>query len=159
MKIKKREIIAYVKAMENPPDDIEFENCMDIHDLGLNKQLMQVHFEALRIMDRPHPDYREYQRQAQKLQSQYRDDLDMLDAELQALAKNSSDAIDKEIERRVRFEEELEKEVDLPLKSVKAVNIKGKGKGLLSFLTAIQPVLVYDNTDIDSAKEAKKGNM
>ncbi len=83
----------------------------------------------------------------------------MLDAELQALAKNSSDAIDKEIERRVRFEEELEKEVDLPLKSVKAVNIKGKGKGLLSFLTAIQPVLVYDNTDIDSAKEAKKGNM
>ncbi|HEX2958917.1 MAG TPA: hypothetical protein VHO70_18930 [Chitinispirillaceae bacterium] len=156
VKIKKRDIIAYVRAMETPPEDIEFESCMDIHDLGLNKQVMQVHFESLRIMDRPHPEYRDYQRQAQKLQNQYQNDQETLRIELNKLSASAEAALDKEIERRTKFEDELEREVELPLKRVKAVNIKGKGKGLLTFLTAIQPVLIYDTADVNVEKEIKK---
>ena len=37
MLIKKREIINYVRAIENPPDDIEFESCNDIYDLGVKQ--------------------------------------------------------------------------------------------------------------------------
>lgn len=156
MLIKKREIINYVRAIENPPEDIEFESCNYIYDLGWNKQIMQVHFDALRIVDRPCPEYMDYQRQAQRVQSQYQNDQAMLRDELNKLASSAEISLKKEADRRKCFEDELEKEVDLPLKTIKAVNIKGKGKSLIVFLSAIQPVLVYDTGEaVNESSEVK----
>jgi hypothetical protein len=156
MLIKKREIINYVRAIENPPEDIEFESCTCIYDLGLNKQLMQVHFETLRISDRPCPEYLEYQHQAQRIQSQYQNDQVKLRDELNKLASSAEISLKKEADRRKCFEDELEKEVDLPLKTIKAVAIKGKGKSLIVFLSVIQPVLVYDTGEaVNESPEVK----
>ena len=57
-----------MKATESISEsDIEFESYKTVHDLALNKKVLEPHFEALRILDKPCSEFKEYQKQLSKI--------------------------------------------------------------------------------------------
>jgi hypothetical protein len=148
IKMKKREIVLFVKALENPPESLQFRDFKVAHNLIKIKNDLKDIYEGLKLADRPAQEFIEYQRQAQKLQMQLSDDQTKLSEELNELAAKNMDHIESEINRRKKLDEELEDEVTVDLLKVKAADIignGGNGKDLLRFLSDIQPVLEFES--------------
>ena len=146
MKIKKRDILAFVKAVENVPEGVQFDADVAL-SLIKNKNALKTEYEALQLQNRPVPGFLDYQYAVQKLQA--KTNADQLPEQLKQLALKYEKGIDEEIKRREEFEAQLDKEVEIDLQLINAKKFSGAGKDLLNFLSAIQPVLIF------SSEEAK----
>ena len=146
IKIKKRDILAFVKAVENVPEGVQFD--ADAAFLLIkNKNALKTEYESLQLLNRPVPGFLDYQYAVQKLQA--KTNADQLQEQLKQLALKYEKCIDEEIKRREEFEAQLDKEVEIDLQLINAKKFSGAGKDLLNFLSAIQPVLIF------SSEEAK----
>jgi hypothetical protein len=146
IKIKKREIVNFVKAVENVPEGVQFDAETAL-SLIKNKNALKTEYESLQLLNRPVPGFVEYQYAVQKLQA--KTNADQLPEQLKQLALEYEKCIDEEIKRREEFEAQLDKEVEIELQPINAKKFSGVGKDLLNFLSAIQPVLTF------SSEEAK----
>ena len=146
IKIKKRDILAFVKAVENVPEGVQFDADVAV-SLIKNKNALKTEYEALQLQNRPVPGFLDYQYAVQKLQA--KTNADQLPEQLKQLALEYEKCIDEEIKRREEFEAQLDKEVEIDLQLINAKKFSGVGKDLLNFLSAIQPVLTF------SSEEAK----
>ena len=146
IKIKKRDILAFVKAVENVPEGVQFDADVAL-SLIKNKNALKTEYEALQLQNRPVPGFLDYQYAVQKLQA--KTNADQLPEQLKQLALKYEKGIDEEIKRREEFEAQLDKEDEIDLQLINAKKFSGAGKDLLNFLSAIQPVLIF------SSEEAK----
>ena len=146
IKMKKREIVNFVKAVENVPEGVQFDADAAIL-LIKNKNALKTEYESLQLLNRPVPRFLDYQYAVQKLQA--KTNADQLPEQLKQLALEYEKCIDEEIKRREEFEAQLDKEVEIDLQLINAKKFSGNGKDLLNFLSAIQPVLIF------SSEEAK----
>jgi hypothetical protein len=146
IKIKKRDILVFVKAIENVPEGVQFDADAAM-SLIKNKNALKTEYEALQLQNRPVPGFLDYQYAVQKLQA--KTNADQLPEQLKQLALKYEKGIDEEIKRREEFEAQLDKEVEIDLQLINAKKFSGNGKDLLNFLSAIQPVLIF------SSEEAK----
>ena len=146
IELKKRQILDIVKAIESISEsDIEFESYKTVHDLALNKKVLEPHFEALRILDKPCSEFKEYQKQLSKIRLHNESDHVKLKEESLRVTKEFELAIDKEAERQANWVDELETVVTVDnLRQINASEIKGKSGQVLKFLTAIQPIVVFE---------------
>lgn len=148
-KIKKREIIAYVRAVENPPEGVQFD--ADVaRTLIKNKNALKIEYEALQLQNRPVPGLLDYQHAVQKLQA--KTNADQLSEQLKQLALKYEKCIDEEIKRRDDFEAQLDNEVEIDLVLINANKITGEGISLLNFLSTIQPFLEFDKPEAETEK-------
>jgi hypothetical protein len=168
MEITKRKLVECYKALDNVGQlNIEFENYHQVHDLSLNKKAMESHFEAIRIMDRPCPEYQKYTKEVNSLRSKHGSDSQTLRSAIEQL--NNSDetrvAIEKENARIEKLNDELDKKV--VVKNVRLIprynsngdpTIRGNGSAFLNFLLKIEP-LFADLVEVTSAivEEKKTG--
>lgn len=145
IELKKRKIIEIVKAIESISEsDIEFESYKTVHDLALNKKVLEPHFEALRILDKPCTEFKEYQKQLSKIRLHNESDHVKLKEESLRVTKEFEAAIDKEADRQANWIEELESVVTVEnLRQINANEIKGKSGQVLKFLTALQPLITF----------------
>ena len=148
IKIKKRDILAFVKAVENVPEGVQFDADAAM-SLIKNKNALKTEYEALQLQNRPVPGFVEYHNNAQKIQMKHNNNSEELSKALNELAVKYESQIDLEIKRREEFEAQLDKEVEIELQPINAKKFSGVGKDLLNFLSAIQPVLTF------SSEEAK----
>jgi hypothetical protein len=148
IKIKKRDILAFVKAVENVPEGVQFDADAAI-SLIKNKNALKTEYEALQLQNRPVPGFVEYHQNAQKIQVKHNNNSEELSKALNELAVKYESQIDLEIKRREEFEAQLDKEVEIDLQLINAEKFSGAGKDLLNFLSSIQPVLIF------SSEEAK----
>lgn len=148
IKIKKRDILAFVKAIENVPEGVQFDADAAM-SLIKNKNALKTEYEALQLQNRPVPGFVEYHQNAQKIQVKHNNNSEELSKALNELAVKYESQIDLEIKRREEFEAQLDKEVEIDLQPINAKKFSGVGKDLLNFLSAIQPVLIF------SSEEAK----
>jgi len=154
--IKNKDIIAIVQATAQPPENINFENISDAHNLAKNKHILQPIYDGLQLANRPAKEFRDYQKQAQKLQLKYGDpkQTDKLREELHKLTQTFEAALDAETKRREDFEAAMDKVVDVELTPINFKAINGNGKDLLKFLSDISPVLDFSNSEA-AAEKAK----
>ena len=144
IKIKKRDILAFVKAVENVPEGVQFDADVAL-SLIKNKNALKTEYEALQLQNRPVPGFLDYQYAVQKLQA--KTNADQLPEQLKQLALEYEKCIDEEIKRREEFEAQLDKEVEIDLQLINAKKFSGAGKDLLNFLSAIQPVLIFSSEE------------
>ena len=136
IKIKKRDILAYVRAVENPLEGVQFD--ADVaRTLIKNKNTLKIEYEALQLQNRPVPGFLDYQYAVQKLQA--KTNADQLPEQLKQLALKYEKCVDEEIKRRDDFEAQLDNEVEIDLVPINANKITGEGISLLKFLSTIQP--------------------
>jgi hypothetical protein len=148
IKIKKRDILVFVKAIENVPEGVQFDAETAL-SLIKNKNALKTEYEALQLQNRPVPGFVEYHQNAQKIQMKHNNNSEELSKALNELVAKYESQIDLEIKRREEFEAQLDKEVEIDLQPINAKKFSGNGKDLLNFLSAIQPVLIF------SSEEAK----
>jgi len=149
IKMKKREIVNFVKAVENVPEGVQFDADAAIL-LIKNKNALKTEYEALQLQNRPVPGFLDYQYAVQKLQA--KTNADQVPEQLKQLALKYEKGIDEEIKRREEFEAQLDKEVEIDLQLINAKKFSGNGKDLLNFLSAIQPVLEFDKSEAETEK-------
>lgn len=156
IKMKKREIVNFVKAVENPPESLQFRDFKVAHNLIKIKNDFKDIYEGLKLADRPAQGFVDYQRQVQKLQMKLNNDQTKLSEELNELAAKNLDHIESEIDRRKKLDEELEDEVTVDLEKIKATDITGNGKDLLKFLSDISPILDFSNSEAAADKLSQR---
>jgi len=110
IKMKKRDILVFVKAIENVPEGVQFDADAAM-SLIKNKNALKTEYEALQLQNRPVPGFLDYQYAVQKLQA--KTNADQLPEQLKQLALKYEKCIDEEIKRRDDFEAQLDKEVGI----------------------------------------------
>jgi cell fate (sporulation/competence/biofilm development) regulator YmcA (YheA/YmcA/DUF963 family) len=145
--IKKSMIVKIMKAIVSAPEtEVEFESYQAVHDLSLNKKALQIHFDALKMLDRETVDFKKYQRQVAKLRTKFESQPEMLKTELNTLTMANESVIDAEIDRRDRFESEMDTDVTITnIRLIPLQSIKGKSGSALKFITDIEPLLSFDD--------------
>jgi hypothetical protein len=146
IKIKKRDILVFVKAIENVPEGVQFDADAAM-SLIKNKNALKTEYEALQLQNRPVPGFVEYHQNAQKIQVKHNNNSEELSKALNELAAKYESQIDLEIKRREEFEALLDKEVEIDLQLINAKKFSGAGKDLLNFLSAIQSVLIFSSEE------------
>lgn len=151
IKIKKRDILAIVKAVENVPEGVQFDADVAM-SLIKNKYALKTEYEALQLQNRPVPGFVEYHQNAQKIQVKHNNNSEELSKALNELAAKYESQIDLEIKRRDQFEAQLDKEVEIDLQLINAKKFSGAGKDLLKFLSDISPILDFSNSEAAADK-------
>lgn len=150
IKITKHRIISAFKAIENIPDGIEFDSYKVAHDLALNKKIINPVIDAMKLMDRPCSEFKEYQKHLDILRAKFDTEHEKMRSEAKLLSDQFQSAIDKEVERREKWAEELDKEVEVEnIKLIKLADIKGNGAQVMRFISAVEPFIDFEIEKIE----------
>jgi hypothetical protein len=166
--VKKKVIECYLALEKAGETNVEFDNYHIVHDLSLNKKALESHFEALRLMDRPCPEYVKYQKEVNTLRSNLANDQKALKAAFDELNNKAETrlAIEKENARLEKWSEELDKKVVIKnIKRIKRYNdqgeptIRGNSSAVLAFIQKIDPMFepVLNNETPVKTEEKKLG--
>ena len=139
-KLTYNKIFVIVGALKNiAQTDIEFGDMKDIHALSKNRRELMVLTDDFTLVNKKCKEYDEYIKKAEKLKLTLKGE-GLKDA-LDNLAIEHGPAIEKEIERREKIEELLNKEVEVTLYKIKRSSIKAKTSKDAAFLFDIDLLL------------------
>lgn len=165
LKLTNQQILSFFNQMANVGNlEIEFTDSLMVHDLALNKKSLEVHFEALKLMDKVSPEFKKYQREIASARNRNVSDNKTLKSDIEKIESEFVGVKEREIDRRDKWNDLLEKTVDV--KNIKLLDrfdehgeltIKGKGGKELQFIIAIEPFFkCCDGTNDDSVKVTEK---
>ena len=136
------------EALENIGKlNIEFSDPLVVHDLALNKKALEPHYEAIKIIDTPSGEFKEYQRKAQSARNEHADNHAILRSTIIDLNVRYSKAIEREAERIDNLPDSRKKQIDIQnvrllkrLTSDKKPVINGSSSAVAQFIMDIDPL-------------------
>ena len=147
LKLTNQQILTFFNEMANVGNlDIEFKDSLMVHDLALNKKAMEVHFEALKLMNREVPEFIKYQREISSSRAKLINDAIAFKKDIERINVQYIEAIKQEEERRDKWNALLEQTVEVKnikllkrFDDKKELTVKGRGGKELKFILALEP--------------------